>query len=129
MGLHRTNPRILREMVGEVTKPLHHLSSVLAHSGGPRQLEAGQCDTYPQERLEGRSRELQNCQSDLSGREGYGTDYQDNQRARPQRGFRKGRSLLDQPDLFYDWVTCLVDEGKAVHLSTLLFVLVLYLSC
>lgn len=48
MGLHGIHPRILRELVGEVTKPLHHLSAALAHQGGPRQL--GQCDPHAQER-------------------------------------------------------------------------------
>jgi len=39
----------------------------------------------------------------------------DNQGIRPsQHGFMKGRSCLTNPISFYDQVTCLVDEGKAV---------------
>jgi len=32
-GIH---PRVLRELVEELAKPLHHLSAVLANRGGPR---------------------------------------------------------------------------------------------
>ncbi|KAK4832694.1 hypothetical protein QYF61_025155 [Mycteria americana] len=40
---------------------------------------------------------------------------QDNQVIRPSlQGFMKGRSCLTNPISFYDKVTCLVDEGKAV---------------
>jgi len=39
----------------------------------------------------------------------------DNQGIRPsQQGFMKGRSCLTNLISFYDQVTCLVDEGKAV---------------
>ena len=39
---------------------------------------------------------------------------QDNQGIRPsQHGFMKGKSCLTNL-IFYDWVTCLVDEGEAV---------------
>ena len=40
---------------------------------------------------------------------------QDNQAIRPsQHGFMKGRSCLTNLISFYDKMTCLVDEGKAV---------------
>ncbi|GAB0182343.1 clavesin-1 [Grus japonensis] len=43
---------------------------------------------------------------------------QDNQGIRPsQHGFIKGRSCLTNLISFYDQVTCLVDEGKAVDVS------------
>ncbi|KAK4831739.1 hypothetical protein QYF61_018869 [Mycteria americana] len=46
----------------------------------------------------------------------------DNQVIRPsQHGFRKGRSCLTNLISFYDKVTCLVDEGKAVHVVYLDF--------
>ena len=45
-----------------------------------------------------------------------------NQRIRPsQHGFMNGRSCLTNLILFYDKVTCLVDEGKAVNVVCLDF--------
>ncbi|PKU49222.1 rna-directed dna polymerase from mobile element jockey-like [Limosa lapponica baueri] len=47
---------------------------------------------------------------------------QDNQEIRPsQHGFRKGRSCLTNLISFYDKVTCLVDEGKAMDVVGLDF--------
>ncbi|GAB0186519.1 mitochondrial enolase superfamily member 1 [Grus japonensis] len=47
---------------------------------------------------------------------------QDNQVIRPsQHGFMKGRSCLTNLMSFYEKVTCLVDEGKAVHVVYLDF--------
>jgi len=47
---------------------------------------------------------------------------QDNQTIRSnQRGFVKDRSCLTNPISFYDKVTCLVDEGKAVDVDCLDF--------
>ena len=46
----------------------------------------------------------------------------DNQMIRPnQHGFMKGRSCLTNLISFYDRVTCLLDEGKAVDLVYLDF--------
>jgi len=46
----------------------------------------------------------------------------DNQGIRPsQHGFMKGRSCLTNLISFYDQVTCLVDEGKAVDIVYLDF--------
>jgi len=38
-----------------------------------------------------------------------------------QHGFMKGRSCLTNLIPFYGWVTCQVDEGKAVHVMYLDF--------
>ena len=47
---------------------------------------------------------------------------QDNQAIRPsQHGFVKGRSCLTKLISFYDRVTCLVDDGKAVDIVCLDF--------
>jgi len=47
---------------------------------------------------------------------------QDNQGIRPsQHGFIQGRSCLTNVLTFYDEVTCLVDEGKAVDVVCLDF--------
>ncbi|KAJ7398532.1 rna-directed dna polymerase from mobile element jockey-like [Pitangus sulphuratus] len=67
---------------------------------------------------EGESRQLQACQPDLSARKGHGanhlaiTQYQGI--GSSQYEFGKGRSCLSNLISFYDKVTCLVDEGKAV---------------
>ena len=47
----------------------------------------------------------------------------DNQMIRPsQHGFKKGRSCLANLISFYDRVTCLLDEGKAVDVVYLDFI-------
>jgi len=70
--------------------------------------------------------ELQACQPDHGARQDYGASHaecaltrhvQDNQGIRPsQHGCIKGRSCLTNLISFYDQVTCLVDEGKAVDI-------------
>lgn len=123
MGPDRINPKILKQLL-EGSPSL--CPSFIISPGkleGPRQLEAGQCDAHPQQGPEGRSRELQACQSDPGNQEGYGTEHlqcnQDNQGLRQpsQHGFRKDRSFLTNLFSFYDQVAQLVDGGKAVAVS------------
>lgn len=77
MELNGIHPRVMRELAEELIKLLSiiHLSSVVANWGGPRQLEAGQCDAHLQEMLEGGSRELQVWQPDHSTQQGDGADH------------------------------------------------------
>jgi len=57
---------------GACQATLHHLSAILANWGGPRWLEACQCDAHLQAGLEGGSQELQAYQPDLGARQDYG---------------------------------------------------------
>ncbi|XP_052629063.1 uncharacterized protein LOC128134875 [Harpia harpyja] len=82
------------------------------------------------EGLVGGSGELRACQPDVGTGEYYGTVHlgvltwhvQDKQGIRPsQHGFMKGRSCLTNLISFYDQVTHLVDEGKAMDVVYLDF--------
>ena len=74
--------------------------------------------------------ELQACQPDLGARKGDGTGQLecitqhvgDNWGIRPsQHGFMKGKSCLTNLISFYNWMTLLVDEAKAVDVVYLDF--------
>ncbi|KAK4819024.1 hypothetical protein QYF61_024178 [Mycteria americana] len=131
MGPDGIHPRVLRELAEELAKPLSiiYQQSWLT-AGGPRKLEACQCDAHLQEGLEGGSGKLQACQPDLGTRKimeqfilsALNRYVQANQGIRPsQHGFMKGRSCLTDLISFYNQTTCLVDEGKAVHVIYLDF--------
>ncbi|KAJ7408312.1 rna-directed dna polymerase from mobile element jockey-like [Pitangus sulphuratus] len=105
----------------------NHLSSALADWGDPTLLEAGKCDSCLQEGLEGRSGNHRPVSlTSVPGKvmeqiilSTITQHVQDNQGIRPsQPGFVKGRSCLTNLISFYDKVTCLVDEGRAVDVST-----------
>ncbi|KAK4806516.1 hypothetical protein QYF61_021352 [Mycteria americana] len=66
MGPDGIHPRVLRELVEVLTKPLSILSQ--------QSWLTGKCGANLEEGPEGESRELQACQSDLSAGEGYGAD-------------------------------------------------------
>ena len=87
-----------------------------------------QCNTHLQEGPEGGSWELQACQPDIGSGEDYGAIHpecahwacggQPGDQAH-QHGFMKGRSCLTNLISFYDQVTHLVDEEKAVDVICL----------
>ena len=86
--------------------------------------------SHLQEGSEGGSWELQASRPDLNFGVGHGVDclecdtrcVQESEGIRPsKRGFMKGRSCLTNLISFYDLVTRLVDEGKAVDVVYLDF--------
>lgn len=130
MGPDETHPRVLRELVEELTKPL----SIIYQQSRPTMEVPGDwklVNVTPIIRRVGRrSRKLQACQPDLIVREGHGVIIwsairycvQDNQGFRPgQPHFMQGRSCLTNLIIFYDEVTCLVDMGEALDVVCLDF--------
>lgn len=115
-GIH---PRVLRELLEELTKPL----STTDHQSWLTEPGPGDWG-LANVTLTGRVRRtIWTCQPDLGVGEGYGTDciecshtvWTEQPRIRPsQNGLRKGRSCLTNLASFYDQVTYLVDEGKVV---------------
>ena len=73
MASEDIQPRVLREQVEVLTKPL---SIIYQQSWLTGEVTVGwKCDAHLQQGLQGGFRELQACQSDLSAREGYGAKY------------------------------------------------------
>jgi len=90
----------------------HHLSAVFNNWGGPRWLETCQCDAHIQEKSKGGLEKLQDWSTWSWVRS---LDAQDNQGIRrSQDGLREGRSCLTNLISFYDQVTCLEHDGKAM---------------
>ncbi|KAK4823249.1 hypothetical protein QYF61_000216 [Mycteria americana] len=119
MGLDGIHPRVLRELVGELIKSLSIIYRQFWLTGEvPDDGKLCQCDAHLQEGPEGGSRELQACQPDLGTRENYGAVHHEcTQQAcagQPGDEFMKGRCCLTNLIPFYEQVTHLVDEGKAV---------------
>ncbi|PKU29724.1 rna-directed dna polymerase from mobile element jockey- hypothetical protein [Limosa lapponica baueri] len=96
MGLDGIHMRELEEVL---TEPL---SIIFQQSWQTGEAPVRKCDIHPEGGLEGGSRELQACQSDLGAWEGYKTfrsaimrHMKDNQAIGPSKhGFLKGRSCL-----------------------------------
>jgi len=131
MGPNGIHLKVLRELAEELAKPLSIIyQQSLANRGGPRWLEVCLCDARLQE---GWKEDLGNYkpvsptlvpgkiieQFILSTLTGH---VKDNQGIRPSKhGILKGRSFLTNLISFYDQVTRLVDEGKAVDVICLDF--------
>ncbi|KAK4827846.1 LOW QUALITY PROTEIN: hypothetical protein QYF61_021983 [Mycteria americana] len=115
MGLGGMHPRVLRELVGVLTKPFSILYQQSWLTG-----EVSKCDAHLQEGLEGGLGELRACQSDLGAEEVYGADHLECHHT-AHTGHPGDQA---QPAWVYerqDKVTCLVDEGKAVDVVYLDF--------
>jgi len=124
MGLDRIRPRVLWELAEELAKPLSiiYQQSWLTGEVPDDWRIASVTPIYKKGRKEdpGNYRPVSLVPVPkkvmdrfiLSALTGH---VQDNQGIRPrQHGFMKGRSCLTNLTSFYDQVTCLVDEGKAV---------------
>jgi len=131
MGLDGINPRVRKELAEELAKPLSiicqqswltaevpddwRLASVTSIYKKDRKEDPGNYRSVSLTSMPGKIME----QLILSALTGH---VKDNHGIRPsQHGFMKGRSCLTNLISFYDQVTRLVDEGKAVDLIYLDF--------
>jgi len=131
MGLYGVHPRVLRELVEELAKPL----SILCQQSWLTGEVPDDCRIASVTPIykKGRKEDPGNCRlvsltsvlGKIMGRfilsvlTGH---VKDNQGIRPsQHGFMKGRSCLTNLISFYDQVTQLLDEGKAVDVIYLEF--------
>jgi len=131
MGLDGIHPRVLRELAEELAKPLSiicqqswltrevpddwRITNVTSIYKKDRKQDPGNYRLVSLTSVPGKIME-RFILSALTGR------VKDNQGIRPsQHGFIKCRSCLTNLNSFYDQVTCLVDEGKAVDVVYLDF--------
>jgi len=131
MGLDRTHPRVLRELAEELDKPLSiinqqpwltgdvpddwRIANITPIYRKGRKEDPGNYRSVTLTSVPGKIME-QFILSTLTGH------VKDNQRIRPsQHGLMKGRSCLTNLIAFYDQVTHLVEEGKAVDVIYLDF--------
>ncbi|KAJ7400175.1 RNA-directed DNA polymerase from mobile element jockey-like protein [Pitangus sulphuratus] len=128
MGLDGIHPRVMREMAEELTK---HLSIIYHQSWQTREVpddwrlanvmpihKKGQMEDLVNYRLVSLTLVPSKVMEQII-LSAITWHIQDNQGLRPsQHGFRKGRSCLTNLISFYDQVTCLVDERKAVDVVT-----------
>ncbi|KAK4825548.1 hypothetical protein QYF61_000125 [Mycteria americana] len=131
MGLDRVHARVLRELAEVLTKPLSILYQQSWLTGEVpvdwRLANATPIYKKGQEEDPGNGRPV--SLTSVAGKVMEQTilsaitrHVQDNQVIRPsQHGFMKGKSCLTNLISFYDKVTCLVDEGKAVDVVCLDF--------
>ncbi|KAK4806957.1 hypothetical protein QYF61_027324 [Mycteria americana] len=131
MGLDGIHPRVLRELVEELAKPLSiiHQQSWLTGEVPDDWRLANVTPIYKKGQKEDpgnyRPVSLTSVQGKIMERfilSAFNRHVQANQGIRPsQHGFMKGRSCLTNLISFYDKVTRLVDEGKAVDVIYLNF--------
>ncbi|KAK4830528.1 hypothetical protein QYF61_011507 [Mycteria americana] len=131
MGLDRIHPRVLRELVEELAKPLSiiYQQSWLTGEVSVDWRLANVTPIYKKGRKEDarnyRPVSLTSVPGEIMERfilSALNRHVQANQGIRPsQRGFMKGRSCLTNLISFYDQVTCLVDKRKAVDVLCLDF--------
>ncbi|KAK4824299.1 LOW QUALITY PROTEIN: hypothetical protein QYF61_013044 [Mycteria americana] len=127
MGPDEIHPRVLRELVEVLTKPL---SILYQQSWLTREVPVDWRSTiYKKDQKEDLGNYRPVSLTSVPGKvmeqiilSAITRHVQDNQVIRPsQHGFMKGRSCLTNLIFFYDKVTCLVDEGKAVDVVCLDF--------
>ncbi|KAK4822645.1 hypothetical protein QYF61_018597 [Mycteria americana] len=114
MGPDGIHSRVLKELADVLTKPLsiiYQQSSLTGEVPADWRLAN---DTHLQEGPEGQPAELQACQPDLGTGEADGADH-------PECYHTACRSCLTNLISFYDKLTHLVDEGKAVDVVYLEF--------
>ncbi|GAB0182372.1 mitochondrial enolase superfamily member 1 [Grus japonensis] len=131
MGLDGIHPRVLRELAEELAKPpsIIYQQSWLTGEVPDDWRLANVTPIYKKGRKEdlGNYRPVSPTSVPRKIMERFilsvlTRQVQDNQGIRPsQHGFIKGRSFLTNLISFYDQVTCLVDEGKAVDVIYLDF--------
>jgi len=131
MGLDGVHPRVLRELAEVLTKPLPIIYQQSCLTGEvPVDWRLANVTTIYKK---GWKEEPGNCKpvslTSVLGKimkwfilSAFTRHVQDNRGLRPsQHGFTKGKSCLTNLISFYDQVTCLVDEGKAVDVVYLDF--------
>lgn len=127
MNVINTHLPVLRKVAEKLAKLFSIIYlQFLVNQGEPKWLEVGKCDGHLQEVQEGRSRKLQAFQSDLSARESKGADPLGCcvactawpwDQVQPT-WLRERQVLLDRPGLLLRQLTCLLEEGMAVDVST-----------
>ncbi|KAK4832198.1 hypothetical protein QYF61_021031 [Mycteria americana] len=131
MGPDEIHPRVLKELAEELTKPLSiiYQQSWLTGEVPADWKLANVTPIYKKGQKEDPGNYRPVSLTSVPGKlmeqiilSAIARHVEDNQGIKPsQHGFRKGRSCLTNLISFYDKVTCLVDEGKAVDVVYLDF--------
>ncbi|KAK4814671.1 hypothetical protein QYF61_024978 [Mycteria americana] len=124
MGPDEIHPRVLKELAGELTKPLSiiYQQSWLTGEVPADWRLANVTPIFKKGWKEDPGNYRPVILTSVPGKLMEEIILKNNQGIKPsQHGFRKGRSCLTNLISFYDKVTCLVDEGKAVDVVYLDF--------